>query len=254
MNRWRFALLGVISGAGIGVVILHDRIAQDRDYHEFADQRDACGIPRFLAVVSNAAFVIAGDLGWRNVRRRPRGALPGLARPYQTFFASGVLLAVGSAFYHLRPDNERLVIDRLSMVPAFAALDAIVIGEHLGEEHGRRVLPIILLGGVASVLYWHVTERNGRGDLRPYILFQFLQIAILPAVILLFRSKFSSVRHLWSVIALHAAAKVFEQYDKRIYEATRIVSGHTLKHIAAGAAMAVLANAVKNREVERVSS
>ena len=30
MNRWRFALLGVISGAGIGVVILHDRIAQDR--------------------------------------------------------------------------------------------------------------------------------------------------------------------------------------------------------------------------------
>src|SRR4051794_23237580 len=99
MNRWRLALLGAISTAGIGAVILSDRIAQEQRYHEFADQREACGVPRFLDVVSNAAFAIAGIAGWRNVRQRSHGALPGLANVYRTFFGSGVLVAFGSAFY-----------------------------------------------------------------------------------------------------------------------------------------------------------
>ena len=32
----------------------------------------------------------------------------------------------------------------------------------------------LLLAGVAAVLYWHVTEQAGHGDLRPYLLVQFL--------------------------------------------------------------------------------
>ena len=42
-------------------------------------------------------------------------------------------------------------------------------------------------------------------------------------------------------VALYAIATVFEQADRAIYEAIGIVSGHTLKHVAAAAAVAVLA-------------
>jgi hypothetical protein len=251
MSRWRYAVLGAIGAAGIARVILRGRIPQDSNYHDFADCRGACGIPNFLDVTSNAAFGIAGMAGLRNMKKHGPGAIAALDQAYKTFFAAGPLVALGSGFYHLRPTNERLAVDRLSMVVAYAALDAILIGEHIDEELGRRALPLLLAAGVSSVGYWHVTEQNGRGDLRPYVLFQFLPAALMPIVIALFPSKFASVKHLWAMVALHGGARVFEALDKPIYRATGIVSGHTLKHIAAAAAMAVFSSAVKNREVSR---
>jgi hypothetical protein len=251
MNRWRYAFLGAIGAAGIAHVVMRGRTAQDQQYHQFADRRNACGIPNFLDVISNAAFAVAGLEGWRNFRKHAPGAIPRLSSAYKTFFTSGVLVALGSGFYHLRPANGRLAVDRLSMTVAYAALDSILIGEHIDEEYGRRALPLLLVAGAVSVGYWHVSERSGRGDLRPYILFQFLPAALTPVILLLFPSKFSSVRHLWMIVALYAAALAFEALDKPIYRATGIVSGHTLKHLAAAAAMGTLSDAVKTRELAR---
>jgi hypothetical protein len=251
MNGWRYALLGTIGATSVARVLRRERIPQDRSYHDFADCRGACGIPNFLDVVSNAAFAVAGMSGWRNMQKRPAGAIAGLSTAYKTFFASGALIALGSGYYHLRPGNSRLAVDRLTMTVAYAALDSILIGEHFDEDLGRRALPFLLAAGAASVGYWHVTEQRGRGDLRPYILFQFLPAALMPIIMLLFPSKLSSVRPLWTMVALHGAARVFEALDTQIYRATGVVSGHTLKHFAAAAAMSALSGAVKNREVSR---
>ncbi len=44
---------------------------------------------------------------------------------------------------------------------------------------------------MGSVWYWHFTESQGRGDLRPYIVVQFLPMLLIPAILLLFPARFS---------------------------------------------------------------
>ena len=47
-----------------------------------------------------------------------------------------------------------------------------------------------------------------------------------------------TVRGIVSGLALYVMAKVFEMADRSMLDTTRIASGHTLKHVAAAAAVA----------------
>jgi hypothetical protein len=47
---------------------------------------------------------------------------------------------------------------------------------------------------------------------------------------------------------LYALAKLFEFYDRAIYSATGILSGHTLKHFAAAAACGALLRYFQKRQ------
>jgi hypothetical protein len=44
--------------------------------------------------------------------------------------------------------------------------------------------------GLGSVLYWHRTEQQGHGDLRPYLLVQFYPILAIPLLLLLFPPRY----------------------------------------------------------------
>jgi hypothetical protein len=46
----------------------------------------------------------------------------------------------------------------------------------------RLFLPLLALG-IASVGYWYVSEVQGHGDLRAYVLVQLLPIALLPVIL-----------------------------------------------------------------------
>src|SRR5205814_6907281 len=91
-------------------------------------------------------------------------------REYAIFFFGALLTAFGSGYYHLAPDNARLVWDRLPMTLAFMALLAAVIADRVSVAAGRRLLLPALVAGAASVVYWHWSEERGVGDLRPYAL------------------------------------------------------------------------------------
>ncbi len=70
--------------------------------------------------------------------------------------------------YHLAPDNNRLVWDRLPMTVAFMGFFASMIGERISVQAGTWLLwPLVWLG-FASVLNWHAGERRNAGDLRLY--------------------------------------------------------------------------------------
>ena len=56
---------------------------------------------------------------------------------------------------------------------------------------------------------------------------------IIPVILLCFRSTFTNVSAYWWLLVAYSAAKLFEHFDVAIYQVTGIVSGHTLKHIAA---------------------
>ena len=52
----------------------------------------------------------------------------------------------------------------------------------------------------------------------------------------LFPPRYTHGRYIVMALGLYAAAKVFEALDKRIYDLSGFVSGHTLKHLAAALA------------------
>lgn len=244
---WRYAALLTVVAAAIVVVSLLDPIPQDPAYHAFADQRNVLGVPNFWNVVSNTPFLAAGFLGLVALRRTPD---PNRAA-YGVFFAAAILIAFGSGYYHLAPGNAALVWDRLPMTVAFMSFSAILVGERIDSGVGRRLLPFLIVIGPASVLYWHATESNGHGDLRPYVLVQFVPLLLLVLVLLLFPRAGAPNSLLWSIFVLYAIAKAAEMGDAAIFRVSGFVSGHTLKHLLGGAATACLLVALRRRRTPR---
>jgi hypothetical protein len=233
-------IVGVAAALIGGFFLLVPAIPQDPQYHQFADQRRWLGIPNFANVVSNVAFLAVSVWGLWRLYATPEGAAfraHTWTRAYAVFFAAVAFVAPGSTYYHLATDDAALVWDRLPMSVAFMALLSAVIADRLGVRAGKMMLWPLILVGVGSVLYW-----IGVGDLRPYILVQFLPIALLPLVCALFPSQSGlSGKYLATLVLLYGLAKVCESADEYIWQAlAMIISGHTLKHLVAAAACATI--------------
>jgi hypothetical protein len=239
MRPARLLILASFTLAGIVITFLLPRIPQDRAYHQFADHRLLLGIPNCLNVVSNVPFLLVGVLGlvflaapeaWvagnRFVATQERW-------PYAVFFLGVALTSLGSAYYHLAPDSERLVWDRLPMTFAFMSFLSATIVERISVKVGLRLLVPLVGFGISSVIYWHLTEIQGKGDLRFYVLAQFYPTLAIPLMMLLFPPRYGRGSDLLVVLGSYAVAKVFESLDKPIFALNRAVSGHALKHVAA---------------------
>jgi hypothetical protein len=233
-----------------GFLLLWPPIPQPLWYHDFADQRPLLGVPHLMNVVSNLPFVIVGVWGLVYLGKSRRDAAPIERLPYWVFFAGLVLTGIGSAYYHADPNNDRLVWDRMPLTVTFMALVTAVLAERFDARLAGWLLAPLIVCGVASVLYWHWTEARGAGDLRPYLIVQFLPLVILPIVLLLFRSRYTGTGELWASLGCYGIAKLLEMLDRVVYIAGGIVSGHTLKHlVAAIGAWFVLAMLQRRREL-----
>src|SRR5882724_2916305 len=163
---WPFLALAIVLGIA---ALLAPRTDLPPSYHHFADQRVWLSIPHFSDVASNIAFLIAGLWGLAFLSRKSSLAQFIDARerwPYAFVFLGLVLTAFGSAYYHLAPDNARLVWDRLPMTIVFMSLVAALITERIDVRFGLWLLPVLIAIGVGSVLEWHLSEQRGSGDLR----------------------------------------------------------------------------------------
>jgi hypothetical protein len=229
-------------------MLIHGPIRQFALYHEFADQRALFGISHAADVLSNVGFALVGV--WALARlwpaRRDASIAAGWAG-YQIFFVALVLAAAGSAFYHLNPDNTRLVWDRLPIALACAGFLAAVRAEtHPGTDAAVWTL-FLSAAAVASVVWWYVTDRQGVGDLRPYLLLQGVPVFLIPLWQTSARSLLSDRIAFGSALSLYMLAKWAELNDHEIFAATHWISGHTLKHLLAIAASAVIAARLVSR-------
>jgi len=248
----------VAAAALVAFFLLSSPIPQDPAYHQFADARTLLGVSNFWNVMSNLPLMVIGLWGTLIVfRHHDILCLPGLELPYIVFFTGIILTAFGSAYYHLSPANDPLVWDRLPMTIGFAGLFSLILGEFVSPRIGRTVLIPLLLIGIASVEYWAYTETNGHGDLRPYVVVQFLPMMLVPAILLTYKPAIGSTKYFWYMLLFYVLAKLFEFIDGQLYAAGGIISGHSLKHVfAAMAAAAVLFALIKRRQVfdgDRVS-
>ncbi len=224
-------------------------IPQDLAYHDFIDQRAFFSIVNFFNVTSNIAFLLVGLLGlYRLLITRSLIILPEILVFYSVFFIAVVTLSCGSAYYHIAPDNITLVWDRLPMAIGFMALFCIVLAEFISIKLAKRLFIPLIVAGLLSVIYWHYSEQIGQGDLRFYILTQFLPILVIPVILLLYKRPFKVKLGYLFLLAGYILAKLSEHFDDEVYDLTQqIISGHSLKHLAAAAAVWLLIEAYSKR-------
>ena len=228
-------LLIAVSAVAVVLVFLLPPISQDPLYHQFADHHRIFSIPNGLNVLSNLLFLWVGVEGTlRLVSRRGLQIVDELYPAYLAFFVALGLIAVGSSYYHLAPDNPSLAVDRGAMTIAFMSFFTIILGERVSTRVAKRLFPALVLAGIGSIVYWHFSEFAGHGDLRPYALVQFLPMLLIPMILLAYPSRFGRTTDLWWLLVWYLIAKFLEVLDHQIYDILSVAGGHSLKHVAAG--------------------
>jgi hypothetical protein len=252
---YRIWLLVLLTVGMAGIAALLPRIPQPQSYHQFADRRGLLGISNFGDVVSNLPFAVIGFwgliflLGSSPARLQQSFLDNRECWPYLLVFIGLFLTAAGSSYYHLAPDNARLVWDRMPMTVVFMSMVAAVIIERITLRMGLWLLPVLLLIGMGSVFQWYVSELRGAGDLRFYAAVQ-IGSGLVLLVGLLFPSRYTRASDFAVVVGFYVLAKALEMLDRPIFRLTRVVSGHTLKHLAAaGAGYWILRMLQKRRTV-----
>lgn len=230
-------------------------VAQWPQYHRFADQSTCLGVPHCFDTLSNLLFVLAGLAGLAFlgsgaaqrafIDRRERTA-------YALFFIAIVLVGFASGYYHLAPDNGRLLWDRAAIAVAMMSWFAAILGERVSVAWGRRLLPLLVLAGLTSVGYWGWSEHIGQGDLRAYGLMQLMPMLLVPLLLWLYPPRYSGAGDILVVLCLYPLALLCDVLDRSIAGLLGAVSGHTLKHIlAAAAAVWVVIGLSRRRPLER---
>jgi hypothetical protein len=230
------------------VFLLTSAVPQDPAYHEFIDSRSLLGVPNFWNVFSNLPFLIVGVAGLAFVKRNAdKVCVSNTEMAYYVFFIGILLTAFGSSYYHLVPSNETLLWDRLPMTIGFAGLVTIIVAEFVSARAARMLLLPLLIVGFASVEYWAWTESRGVGDLRPYAIVQFLPMLMIPVILLTHKPVIGEARYFWWMLAFYVLAKLLEFFDADVFAFGDLISGHSLKHVAAAMTPTVFLYALISR-------
>ncbi|MFZ3229430.1 MAG: ceramidase domain-containing protein [Pseudobdellovibrio sp.] len=212
-------------------------------YFLFADDRNLFGIPNSLDVVSNFAFFLVGVLGIRNVFKTRR-------LHSKVIFSFGIILsiasllvAIGSAYFHLNPNPVSLIWDRLPMTLGFATIAAMVITDRVDPQMGVWIFSILLPIGLLSVIGYG----NSWVTLKLYIAFQTGTIAFLALAIIFLKQQNLPNSLLRASVILYVIAKITEKLDRNIFNIATFISGHTLKHLFAAAAIYIILSFYKSK-------
>lgn len=199
--------------------------------HPFIDARALWSIPNAMDVLSNLAFIPMGLWGLWSLRKAPL-VHQATRQAAGVFFVGLLLTCLSSGYYHWAPSAWGLAVDRAGMAVAFAG----VLGLASAERVSLRAAPYVWVSVLAAGLLaaW---INYAIGAIAPWAVVQFGGMAVvLWAASQPRQSGALGIR--WGVlIAIYVVAKIFEMADEAIYSATdSVVSGHSLKHIAASLA------------------
>jgi hypothetical protein len=227
-------------------------LAQPEAYHQFADQRTFLGIAHAADVLTNLVFLCVGAFGLMRLSVKPN--VDSTTRKSLAVFFLGVLAtAAGSAYYHWAPDSQSLLWDRGPMVVAFAGLVGAFCAQRISSRAGKAALVATLALGAASL-----AQAATSGSVTAYAVLQFG--GLLGMVLMLAYDGYAGRASTAPAASMHdtfawrtllcwyALAKLLEMGDTAVWELTsHWVSGHSLKHLAAGVAALAVARAIALR-------
>ena len=254
-NKLKLWILAILSVGMLLLAAIVPPIPQPPSYHDFADERVCFGIPNFFNVISNLAFLFVGIAGLvfllysRGSLAAKAFTLPSERWPFVILFLNVALVCIGSAYYHLAPDNDRLVWDRLPIAIGIMALLAAALNDRVNPKTGTRLLPVLIAIGAGTVLNWHWSEQRGAGNLNFYIVVQFYSLLVIVLLGVFFPSRYTRGGDIYLALGLYALAKVAEFTDRPIYALGHLISGHTVKHLLAACAVYWVLRMLRKREL-----
>lgn len=192
-------------------------VALPDGYHAFADHSAIGGLHPFGDLASNLVFLVAGLFVMSRAQSGPERWLA----------AALCLTAAGSWYYHLHPSDARLLVDRLPMAPAFAAMAGIILFD--GEDRKGMLHTVVLSAlfvAAAAYALWS-------GDQSFWVAAQ-VYVLLLLVVATVLRPQMRAAA--LAAFALYVAGKLCETFDHQILRVSGFVSGHTIKHLLAGLA------------------
>ena len=248
-------LISVFFVCVIGTFFI-EPIPQDPSFHLFADSRTCFGISNFGNTISNVAFAFVGLWGlWTVMSARNHSLFISHWEkwPYIVFFSGIFLVSIGSSYYHWSPNNEGLFWDRLPMTVAFMGFFSACVADRFEQPNLiPLILPITLVLGASSVVYWSITEAQGNGDLRFYGFIQYFPILLLPILCKFFPQwHHTNGKYLFWIVACYGFAVLLEQLDHWLYGLfLGLISGHTLKHLFAALAAYIVIGMITSSKRE----
>jgi hypothetical protein len=190
-------------------------IPQPQAYHNYADRREWLGVPYAANVLSNFPVALVGF----------RALVQNQSNSRKLMGYGLVAAAIGSAFYHWAPDDERLAADRLGMSVAIAGAMGWATEAAGYQQVAPGVTIATLAASIGSIIWWRLAD-----DVKAYAVVQAL--ATVAYRKLARRAKRRERVRLMMIYRGNMIAKLCEMLDHRIWHATRqTVSGHTLKHL-----------------------
>lgn len=232
-------VLGIAAGVAIVMTIaLAPPLAEPGLFRTLADERRLFGIANFWNVVSNLPLLLVGLWGAYFLARGREGfAEAAEKQAYWVLFIAVALSGAGSIYYHLAPDADRLMWDRLPIALGFMALLSTVIAERLSARAGSRALLPLLVAGAASAVYWRWSAQHGAENILPYAIVQYGAIVAVVTLALCLRSRYTRGGDVLIAMGIYAAAKINEVLDGQIYALGQYLSGHSIKHLLAAVAV-----------------
>lgn len=205
------------------------KIPHSPNHHLYADMRNFLGVPNTWNVITNFPFLIVGVLGFVLSLQGKFFAicLRGEVCGWVLFYAGITAVAFGSAYYHLKPDDNRLMWDSLPMMIAYSSVFSSIIVERVGMRIGLTCLLGLLLFALFSTVYERTCD-----DLRLCMMFQLIPCVAIPGIAFRYPPKYTHSRYwLWAA-GIHLLSKFEAVADRKIYHANHyIISGHSLEHL-----------------------
>ncbi|KAJ4765976.1 Alkaline phytoceramidase (APHC) [Rhynchospora pubera] len=227
-NRFRLAL----SAALFFVVLLlvTPRVPHSPSLHLFADMRTLlAGVPNTLNVLTTYPLLLFGVPGlvlcifggWFGI------SLRGEAVVWAFYFAGNAIAGFGSAYYHLKPDDDRIVWDRLPMMISSFSLLSLLVIERVNERLGLSCLFSFLTLAFVSIACERVFD-----DLRLCMLLHLLPCIAIPTMVYLLPPKYTFSRFWFLATGFYLLARFEGLADRKVYNANGyFISGHSLEHL-----------------------
>lgn len=229
----------------IVVALSYGPISQPQDYHDFADDRELLGIPNGLDVMSNLAIVFPGLVGLAFVHERrtnPRVS-DDETSIHITLFSGMILTFAGSVWFHLDPNDSTMLWDRLGMSIIIGSCISLLINDLWDRGIAARIHIPIVVASVISVLWWPVFD-----DLRVYFIVKHHPFILFPILLFFGNQLYNKISGYYWGLSMFILATIFEFADEVIFDITGFISGHTLKHIAAGIGLWFIMDMIRERE------
>ena len=223
-------------------------LPQDPAYHLLADTRALLGVvPRAGDVITNLAILAAGLFG---LALRPRMTIaPEERAAVNMLIAASIVTAFGSAYYHWAPANAPLVWDRLPIAIVLTSLLALVMADRMHPLFARAALWPFTALGVASVILWGVSEAMGQGDLLLYLIVRVGTGVAIVLLLILRQPRHTGTKWLVAALVSEIVMAILERFDHEVFRLTGgFVSGHGLKHVMVGVALACVFGWLRGRK------